>query len=522
MSISELKQQLFSLLGKDHFLDDEKSRVLYAQDVYTKAEPALFVIQPPTAELLSQAIKLISNVGLAIIPRGGGMSYTKGFVPQDDHSVIVDTSALNKVIEINEQDMYVRVQSGCTWKDLHQALKNTGLRTPFWGTLSGSRATVGGAMSQNAIFWGSGQYGFAVDSVLSLQVILANGDLLNTGAGAMENGSPFMRYYGPDLTGIFCADNAALGIKTEVTLRLVPQLKYNDGVSFCFEHFAQQAAVMSEVSRNGLASETCGFDPYLQAQRLKRESLASDVKSLVGVMKSAGGIGKALKQGAKVALAGRSFVEAESWSVHFIVEDRTEAAVKERLELIREIAAKHSGNEIENTIPKVLRANPFGPVNNMIGPNGERWAPIHTLVPHSKADIAYQASCQIFSKHQTAIDKFDIGIGYLLATVSSNVFVLEPVFFWPDELNELHHHAIEPQHLKRMTAFRPSPEARAAVNAIRQDLLIAYKDIGGAHMQIGKTYLFEQGIAKKNFSLLKEIKSLVDPDNRMNPAALGL
>jgi FAD/FMN-containing dehydrogenase len=521
MTITALKEQLSALLVDENVLDDNESCILYAQDVYTKDLPAMLVIRPKSTSLLSQAVKLITEAGSAIIPRGGGMSYTKGFVPSEKESVIVDTSSLNDVIEINEKDMYVRVQSGCSWKKLYETLKNTGLRTPFWGTLSGSFATIGGGLSQNGIFWGSGQHGFAVDSVLSLEVVLANGDVINTGAGATINGTPFMRHYGPDLTGIFCTDNAALGIKTTVTLRLIAQVKENDGVSFCFETFAQQSAVMSEVARQGLASETCGFDPYLQAQRLKRESLVSDVKSLVGVMKSAGGIGKALKQGAKVALAGRNFVEENSWSVHFIVEDRTEAGVKERLDSIREIAAKYQGNEVENTIPKVLRANPFGPVNNMIGPNGERWAPVHTLVPHSKAELAYQKSSEIFNNHQVAISKFNIGIGYLLATVSSNVFVLEPVFFWPDELNELHHHAIDSQHIKRVTKFTASPEARAAVQAIREDLILAYKDLGGVHMQIGKTYLFEQGINENNFNLLKNIKALVDPTNRMNPTALG-
>jgi FAD/FMN-containing dehydrogenase len=522
MTNNTLKDKLVKLLGEAYVLHDTESCVLYAQDVYTKDKPSLLVIQPTSSQLVAQAVNLITDAGLAVIPRGGGMSYTKGFVPAENNSIIVDTSLLNQIFEVNEEDMYVRVGSGCTWKQLHDKLKNTGLRTPFWGTLSGSRATVGGGLSQNGIFWGSGQHGFAVDSVISLEVVLATGKILNTGSGALVNGTPFMRHYGPDLTGLFCADNAALGIKTSVTLRLVHQSKVTDGISFCFDSFAQQSAVMSEVSRRGLVTETCGFDPFLQAQRLKRESLASDVKSLVGVMKAAGGLGKAIKQGAKVALAGRNFVEADSWSVHFFVEDRTDSAVKERIDEIREIAQQYQCVEIENTIPKVLRANPFGPVNNMIGPNGERWAPVHTLVPHSKAELAYQTSSEIFAKHQTAIDTFNIGIGYLLATVSTNVFVLEPVFFWPDELNELHHHAIEPQHLKRMTPFKASPEARSAVQAIREDLIHAYKDLGGVHMQIGKTYLFEQGVNTSNFTLLKSIKALVDPKNRMNPTVLGL
>ncbi|NMP30108.1 FAD-binding oxidoreductase [Thalassotalea sp. M1531] len=519
-------QSLFDALSKvldaDNVSEESARRVLMSQDVFTKSIIADYVIKPQNTQQLAQAIKLCQQAGYAVIARGGGMSYTKGFVPATEKSVIVDMSSFDQIVEINTDDMYVTVGAGCTWQQVYLALKDTGFRTPFWGTLSGIRATIGGGLSQNAIFWGSGQHGFAVDSVLGLEVVLSNGQVLQTGAGAKQNGSPFLRHYGPDLTGIFCGDSAAFAIKTQVTLRLIKQSPYTGSLSFCFENFEQQSAVMSEVARNGLASECFGFDPFLQAQRLKRESLASDVKSLVGVMKSAGGIGKGLKEGMKVALAGRRFVEAESWSVHFMVEDITQAGVDERLARIRQIAEQHAANEIENTIPKVLRANPFNPLNNMIGPNGERWAPVHTLVPHSKAKQAHQISEAIFSKYSKKIAEFGIGIGYLVATVSSHVFVLEPVFFWPDELNELHNEAVESAHLKRLEGFKASPEARAVVSEIRLALIDGYNELGGVHMQIGKSYPFIEGIAKENRALIKGIKALLDSDGLINPKALGL
>ena len=159
------------------------------------------VISPLNTQSLARAIKLVTDAGYSVIPRGGGMSYTKGYVPVNDKSIMVDMSAMDKVVEVNTQDMYVTVQAGCTWQTLYRTLKDTGFRTPFWGTLSGSKATVGGALSQNAIFWGSGQHGFAVDSVIGLEVVLSNGEILQTGSSAQLNGTPFARHYGPDLTG---------------------------------------------------------------------------------------------------------------------------------------------------------------------------------------------------------------------------------------------------------------------------------------------------------------------------------
>ena len=512
---------LVECIGKENVSIVNEDCVLYAQDVFTKSIPAALVVTPSSTQDIAEIVRESTAANFAVIVRGGGMSYTKGYVPVEVNTVIINMAKMTDIIEINTEDMFVTVQAGCTWQALYQALKSTGYRTPYWGTLSGSKASVGGGISQNAIFWGSGQHGFAVDSVLGLEVVLADGEILQTGAGAHQRSSTFMRHYGPDLTGLFCCDNAALGIKSSVTLRLIPQMAHKGTLSFCFEQFEHQAQVMSEVARQNLASECFGFDPFLQAQRLKRESLASDVKSLVGVMKSAGGVGKGLKAGMKVALAGRRFVEAQSWSVHFMVEDLTQVGVEERLEKIRAIAAKVQGNEIENTIPQVLSANPFGPVNNMIGPNGERWAPIHTLVPHSKAKAAYQMTEEVVAAHQEAIEKYHIGIGYLVATVSSNVFVLEPVFFWPDALNELHKSAVEKSHLSRLTGFAPNPQALEAVSAIRQALVTAYNALGGVHMQIGKTYLFQQGLSTQNAELLSSIKAMLDPKNRLNPQVLG-
>ncbi len=519
--VTDLMTRLIERLGKEKVSIVDEDCVLYAQDVFTKSIPAALVATPTNTQDIANIVRLSTAENFAVIVRGGGMSYTKGYVPVEANTVIINMAEMADIIEINTEDMFVTVQAGCTWQALYQALKPTGYRTPYWGTLSGSKASVGGGISQNAIFWGSGQHGFAVDSVLGLEVVLADGKILQTGAGAHQRSSTFMRHYGPDLTGLFCCDNAALGVKSAVTLRLIPQLAHKGALSFCFEHFEHQSQVMSEVARQGLASECFGFDPFLQAQRLKRESLASDVKSLVGVMKSAGGVGKGLKAGMKVALAGRRFVEAQRWSVHFMVEDQTQAGVDERLANIRAIAAKAQGNEIENTIPQVLSAHPFGPVNNMIGPNGERWAPIHTLVPHSKAKVAYQITQEIFAKHQASIEKYHIGIGYLVATVSSNVFVLEPVFFWPDELNELHKNAVEKSHLSRLSGFAANPQARDAVSEIRQALVMAYNELGGVHMQIGKTYSFQQGLSAENVALLSSLKDLLDPKNRLNPQALG-
>lgn len=509
-------------LGTEVVRSDRDLRILYSQDVLSKGAVALAVLSPGNADELARCVKIAVEAGVALLPRGGGMSYTSGYVPPHENSVIVDLGRMNRILEINAEDMYVTVEAGCTWQALYNALKDTGLRTPFWGTLSGRFATVGGGLSQNSVFWGTGQFGPAADSVVSMDIVLADGSIMSTGSAAHGNSNAFHRHYGPDLTGVFVGDTGALGFKASVTLRLIPQRPALDGLSFAADTADALIAFASDVSRAQVASEVFGFDPYLQAQRMKRESLAADVKALAGVMKSAGGIGKALKKGAQVAVAGRGYMKDVKFSLHVLVEEACEATLKHNMAVVRELAKKHGMRELENSIPTILRANPFGPVNNMIGPNGERWVPVHGVIPHSRVQAVYDGIETVFEEHRELIEQLEIGTGYLFATVGPNAFVLEPVFFWPDELNEWHHEAVEDDYLKRIKGFPANEAARNAVLCLRKALCNVFVRHGAVHMQIARAYPYGEVLDESAWSLVKSLKSTLDPKGCINPGALGL
>ena len=514
-------QELAAVVGDQYVLTDDASRVFYAQDVYTKAQPALAVVQPADRAELSSVVRKITDAGHAVIARGGGMSYTSGYVPRDDQSVIIDTQRMNRVLEINVDDMYVTVEAGCTWKDLHAALDGSGMRTPYWGTLSGLHATVGGGVSQNSIFWGSGRHGSVADSVVSLDVVLADGSVISTGSAARDDGTPFFRHYGPDITGLFTCDTGALGIKATVTLKLIPVCEHWDGLAFDFADYASLIAAMSEISRRGLADECFAFDPNLQTVRMQRESLMSDMKKFAGVLKSAGSIADAIKDGAKVAIAGRGFMKDVQFSLQVMIENRSRAAVSEAADEVRRICAEHGAKEIENSIPKILRANPFTPLNNMIGPNGERWVPVHAILPHSKAEQTYTDVMALFRKHDGLMEAQGIGYGMLLTTIGHNGFVIEPVFFTPDELNEIHEATVEESVLKKVRGFDANPDAAAATASIRKELIDLFRAAGGVHLQIGKSYPYRASLGDAEWSLLQALKQAVDPRGLMNPGSLG-
>lgn len=517
-----LLDQLRILVGPDQFTTDALECRYFAQDVYAQGFPAAAVVAPEDTRQLAEVVRVATAAGRAVIPRGGGMSYTRGYVPSEESSILVDLSRMNRVLEINREDMYVRVQAGTTWETLHKALDGTGLRTPYWGTLSGRFSTVGGGLSQNSIFWGSGRYGSAADSVVSLEVVLADGTLLNTGSAAQVNSSPFFRHYGPDLTGLFTSDCGALGFKATVTLRLIPVPDAHAYGSYAFEGHAGMMAAMSEISRSGLADECFGFDPLLQSVRMKRQSLKDDAQKFVGALKAAGGVGAAIRQGAKMAVAGRSFMDDVKWSFHVMIEDRVDAAARARLEAVARIVKHHHGRELADSIPRLVRANPFGPLNNMLGAEGERWAPVHGLVPHSKASSVMDAIEALFGRHRDDTRRLGIETGYLLATVSTNCFVIEPVFFWPDEWMEIHRRTIDADYLQGLKGFAANPEANSTVAQIRGELLQVLSEHGAVHLQIGKSYLYREGLQPESFALVQAIKRIVDPHNRVNPGALGL
>lgn len=482
-------------------LTDAPTLDLFAHDIYARGADLCAVVRPTDKQQLAMAVATATAHDISVIPRGGGMSYTGGYTAPEAGAILFDLAAMDHILDINESDMTVTVQPGCTWAALYAALEPKGLRTAFWGTLSGLRATVGGGMSQNGVFWGSGRHGTAVESCKSLEIILADGTIMRTG-------SDFMRSYGPDLTGLFLADSGALGMKAEITLRLVREAEAHGYANFTFETHADVLDAMAEVERAGIATECFGFDPNLNSIRMERDSLAADAKALGNMMKQQGGILKALKEGAKVVTAGRSFLKDAKFSLHILSEGRVQAAADDDIDRAQAIALRHNGTETENTIPKIIRASPFGPLNSVLGPDGERWAPIHGLVPHSKG-VAIVA---LFDAHREEMNALGVFTGTLI----------EPCLYWPDVANPAHENTMESDHFAKLPRLEANAEAWALVQKLKQGLIDLFYEQGVAHFQIARTYRYRDSLNPAADALLRAVKRQVDPRGLMNPGSLGL
>lgn len=496
-------------------LTDGASLGLYAHDIYARGADLAAVVRPADTAQLAAVVAAATAAGHSIVARGGGMSYTGGYTQTAAGAVLIDTCAMDSILAINADDMTVTVEVGCSWAKLYQALKPLGLRTPFWGTLSGLKATVGGGMSQNCLFWGSARHGGGAQSCIGLTVVLADGTLIDTGTG-------FARPYGPDLTGLFLADTGAMGVKATVTLRLVREAAAFASASFSFARHDQVLGALAEIERAGVATEIFGFDPNLNAIRMKRDSLTADAKALMGMMKAQGSVLKALKEGARVLAAGRDFLSDAEFSLHVLTEARQQSAADADIAEARRIALACGGTETENTIPKIIRANPFGPLNSMLGPEGERWAPVHGIVPHSRAVACYEAITALFAARAGDMQAHGIHTGTLITALGGQGTLIEPCLYWPDASNPLIDATVEAAHLAKLPRPAANPAARALAHDLKAAIVDIFFDHGAAHFQIGRAYRYRDSLDPAADALLSAVKAHLDPAHRMNPGVLGL
>jgi FAD/FMN-containing dehydrogenase len=516
---SSVIDQLRQVVGADHVKASDEDRLFYAEDTFRSLETPLAAVEPASVDELSRVAAICNRNGIALVPRGGGMSYTDGYLHTRSASITIDMRRLNKIIEINETDMYVTVECGCTWAELNDALKAKNLRTPYWGPLSGLKAVVGGALSQNSIFFGSGLYGSAVEQCIGLTVVLGDGTVEPLGAHAIQNGKPFMKHYGPDMMGLFLADAGAMGMKAVATLRLMRRTEHRKHIAYGFKTAADMAKALSGLSREGIAAEAMGFDAGQQSARAveAKRSLKEDLATLFKVIENGG-----LLDGIKVALAGRGYLKNVPYGMHVAIEDKTAEGVNALFKKARDICKAAGGDPMPASITRIVHADPFVPPDSILGPKGERWVPVHCVVPHSQADSILEKVQALYARYENLKTKYNIRTGFLLVTVGNYGFLIEPVFFWPDAQLKMYSKVMRPEHLGRLPTHAADEGARATVLQMREELAALFVQEGAVSFQLGKFYLYDKALKPEAWALLQKMKSVVDPSRVVNPGALKL
>ncbi len=517
-----LNDLLKSVLDADDYSFDMDTRQTFSSDVYSAGVLADAVVTPSDKQKCAEVVAVLTDAGYAIVTRGGGMSYTGGYLPQQPKTVVIDVSKLNKIIEINAEDLYITVEAGVTWKSIYELLKPLGLRLPFFGTFSGSRATVGGGLSNGALFLGTARYGTAADCMLGLEVILADGTLLPTGQAAFKNSKkPFYRTYGPDISGLFVHDSGTFGIKVQATLRLIRTPQYSGYASFVFDGMQAAGAALSEVARTGAAEEAYVFDPPSTRKNLISHGIISDTGFLLKVVRNERSILRGAFEGFKLVLAGRKFLPKDGFALHIVCTGRTSQTLDTELAACRAACLKFGGLEIPNSIPKTVRASLFPELDSMLGPNGDRWAALNAKVAHSDASKIMKICAEAIKPYEEQMKNHGVWMSHLLIAIGLNAFSFEPVFHWYDVWLPLHKKIPSSATLAKFPIPVDNPEARALVAKLREILIAIFVDLGAASNQIGKTYPYAQSLLPAPANLVTAIKKTLDTKGLMNPGGMG-
>jgi len=515
---------LKGILGPDHVMTDLSQRVFFSTDIFMQGKTAEAVIAPACADELAQAVALATKLRRAVIPRGGGFSYTQGYNPVTEASIIVDLRRLNKILEINAEDRYVTVEAGVTWVQLYEALKAKGLRTPYFGPMSGYRSTVGGAASQGSFFLGSTQYGPSADTVLGLEVVLADGSIVQTGSGGSARApSPFFRNYGPDLTGLFLNDTGAFGLKTKITLRLVKAPDISRFATFAFTDQRAALRALTDIGRTGIAAECYLWDPVFARVVLKNNSMSDNLRYLRGVLGAGRNPFANLLNALGMVVAGQNAFDGKNHLLHMTLDDVSDAGADARLALLSRIGVAHGGKPVEPAAPRAMRARPFTDFGPVVAAAPEkRNLPIHGIFPSSQVEAACDAVNAYFEKNAALMVEHDITVGTIFFAIGSGAACIEPLFYWTDPQLGLHDRMNDRTDVKALAGFQERPAATDVVARMRAELVDIFTAYGAVHCQIGKSYPYLETRRPEIAAMLAGLKGLLDPNGLMNPGSLGL
>jgi len=174
--------------------------------------------------------------------------------------------------------------------------------------------------------------------------------------------------------------------------------------------------------------------------------------------------------------------------------------------------------EIPPSVPTAMRARPYS-IRGIVGIDGERWVPVHGIFPLSRAAQVVERIEALMAAHAGRLQAHGIEVSYIAMTAGA-AWLLEPMFYWRDELGPLHERVLGEKFAKFRGAAA-DPAARAVVGELRAEVSALFDALGGVHAQLGKYYAFRARLQPDTWSALTGLKEALDPRRTLNPGNLG-
>ena len=232
------------ILPEDAVIADPAETLVYECDALTAYRCApLAVVLPRTTAEVAAVLKLCHGEGVPVVPRGSGTSLAGGALPTAD-SVILSVARMNRVLETNFVDRFVRVEAGRTNLSVSGAVEADGF---FYAPDPSSQlaCAIAGNIAMNSGGAHCLKYGVTTNNLLGVTLVTMDGTVVEIGGGHLDAG-------GLDLLGVICGSEGQLGVVTEATLRLLPRPEGARPVLIAFDSSEAAGDCVSDIICAGI------------------------------------------------------------------------------------------------------------------------------------------------------------------------------------------------------------------------------------------------------------------------------
>lgn len=248
IKLISLAKELERILGRERVFCHAVDRLCYSYDgTFVERTPDL-VVRPVSTEQVAGVLALAHKEGVPVYPRGAATGLSGGAVPLKD-GIALDLTGMDRIYEINREDMLAVVGPGVITGDLHREVEARGLFYPP-DPSSSDFCTMGGNVAECAGGPRGLKYGVTRDYVLGLEVVLADGRVIRTGGRTIKNVT------GYDLTRFFVGSEGTLGVITEIIVRLIPRPSHVRTLLASFKDLVRTGEAVTAILTAGVIPRT--------------------------------------------------------------------------------------------------------------------------------------------------------------------------------------------------------------------------------------------------------------------------